>query len=56
MEKSYIPLSEVRKTMSVKWYRCPIESSTLRKLSRRSDLQGWFQAGGHLTLFIFTAS
>jgi len=42
--------------MSVKWYRCPIESSTLRKLSRRSDLQGWFQAGGHLTLFIFTAS
>ena len=56
MEKSYMPLSDVRKTMSVKWYRCPIESSTLRKLSRRSDLQGWFQAGGHLTLFIFTAS
>ena len=56
MEKSYMPLSDVIKTMSVKWYRCPIESSTLRKLSRRSDLQGWFQAGGHLTLFIFTAS
>ena len=56
MEKSYMPLSDVRKTMSVKWYRCPIESSTLRKLSRRSDLQGWFQAGGHLTLCIFTAS
>ena len=56
MEKNYQSLSEVRKELRVDWYRCPIESATLRELSKRSDLQGWFQAGGHLTLFIFTAT
>ncbi|MCH2576214.1 fatty acid desaturase, partial [Candidatus Poribacteria bacterium] len=56
MEKNYHSLSEVRKELRVDWYRCPIESATLRELSKRSDLQGWFQAGGHLTLFIFTAT
>ena len=56
MEKSYSPLSEVRKTVRVEWYRCPLEHSKLRKLSRRSNLQGWFQAGGHLALFISTGS
>ena len=56
MKKNYQSLSEVRKEMRVDWYRCPIESATLRELSKRSDLQGWFQAGGHLTLFIFTAT
>ena len=54
--KNYQSLSEVRKELRVDWYRCPIESATLRELSKRSDLQGWFQAGGHLTLFIFTAT
>ena len=51
---SYQPLAEVRKTLRVEWYRCPIPGPRLRELSRRSDLQGWFQAGGHLALFAIT--
>jgi fatty acid desaturase len=53
---SYKPLAEVRKTLRVNWYRCPIEGAKLRELSKRSDLQGWFQAGGHLALFIATGT
>ena len=49
-------LSEVRKTLRVDWYRCPTRPGVLRELSRRSDSQGWFQAGGHLALFIVTSS
>ncbi|MBT3602910.1 MAG: fatty acid desaturase [Candidatus Latescibacteria bacterium] len=51
---SYQPLAEVRKNLRVEWYRCPIEHAKLRELSKRSNLQGLFQAGGHLTLFIGT--
>jgi fatty acid desaturase len=50
------PLAEVRKTLRVDWYRCPIPGAKLRELSKRSDLQGFFQAGGHLALFIATGS
>lgn len=53
---TYQPLAEVRKTLHVKWYRCPIEHAKLRELSKRSDLQGWFQAGGHLALFVLTGT
>ncbi|MBV7333501.1 fatty acid desaturase [Chloroflexi bacterium TSY] len=53
---SYQPLAEVRKTLRVEWYRCPIEGKKLRELSKRSDLQGWFQAGGHLALFAITGT
>jgi fatty acid desaturase len=53
---SYQPLAEVRKTLRVDWYRCPIEGAKLRELSKRSDLQGWIQAGGHLALFILTGT
>ena len=53
---SYPPLAEVRKTLRVKWYRVPIERAKLLELSRRSDAQGWFQAGGHLALFMATAA
>ena len=53
---TYPELSEVRKTLRVDWYRCPTRPGLLRELSRRSDAQGWFQAGGHLALFIFTGS
>ena len=52
----YQPLAEVRKTLRVEWYRCPIEHKKLRELSRRSDWQGWFQAGGHLALFAATGT
>ena len=53
---SYPPLAEVRKTLRVEWYRSPIPGKRLRELSRRSDLQGWFQAGGHLALFCLTGA
>lgn len=53
---SYPPLAEVRKTLRVQWYRCPIEFARLRELSERSDAQGWFQAGGHLALFAVTGT
>jgi fatty acid desaturase len=52
----YRPLAEVRKDLRVKWYRSPIEFAKQRELSKRSDLQGWFQAGGHLLLFAFTGT
>ena len=51
---SYPPLADVRKSLRVDWYRCPIEPAKLRELSKRSDLQGWFQAGGHLALYALT--
>jgi len=51
----YQPLDEVRKTLRVEWYRSPIPGAKLRELSRRSDRQAWFQAGGHLALFCLTA-
>jgi len=53
---AYQELSEVRKNLRVDWYRCPTPPGLLRELSRRSDAQGWFQAGGHLALFIITGS
>jgi fatty acid desaturase len=48
------PLAEVRQTLKVNWYRTPIEGTTLKALSTRSDLQGWIQAGGHLSLYMVT--
>ena len=56
MGATYQPLAEVRKNLRVGWYRCPIEHAKLRELSKRSDLQGWFQAGGHLVLFAGTGA
>ncbi|MDE2777515.1 MAG: fatty acid desaturase [Chloroflexota bacterium] len=53
---AYPELSEVRKSLRVDWYRCKTRPGLLREMSRRSDAQGWFQAGGHLALFIFTGS
>ena len=47
MNAKTTPLNEVRETLSVQWYRCPISNERLRELSRRSDLKGWIQAGGH---------
>jgi fatty acid desaturase len=53
---NYQPLAQVRKTLRVKWHRSPIEFAKLRELSKRSDAQGWFQAGGHLVLWLFTGT
>ena len=51
----YPPLQQVRQSLRVKWYRCPIETSLLHTLLQRSDRQGWLQAGGHLALWLTTA-
>ncbi|HIG48884.1 MAG TPA: fatty acid desaturase [candidate division Zixibacteria bacterium] len=54
MSTTYPPLAEVRNDLRVGWYRCPIEHARLRELSKRSDVQGWFQAGGHILLLAAT--
>lgn len=51
-QPSFPPLSEVRKTLRVKWYRCPIDHDRLRQLSARSDKRGWIQTGGHVGLYL----
>lgn len=56
MAANYQPLADVRKNLRVEWYRCPIDHAKLRTLSKRSDLQGWFQAGGHFALFLGTGA
>ncbi len=55
-QSEYPPLSEIRSTLRVKWYRCPIEHSRLKALSERTDRQGWIQAGGHLALYVSVAA
>ena len=50
----YQPLCEVRDSLKVNWYRSKFKPEKLRELSKRSDLQGWFQAGGHLVIFAIT--
>ncbi len=50
----YQPLSEVRDSLKVNWYRVKMPPEKLREFSKRSDLQGWFQAGGHFALFLIT--
>ena len=50
------PMSEIRKELRIKWYRCPIDPNILRELSKPSDLQGFQMALGHLGLWLFTGS
>jgi fatty acid desaturase len=49
---NYQPLSDVRESLQVNWYRTKFDPKKLREFSKRSDLQGWLQAGGHLALFV----
>jgi fatty acid desaturase len=53
---TYPPLAEIRKSLRVRWYRCPIEPATLRSLLKRSDALGAMQAGGHLALWLLSAT
>ena len=53
---TYPPLHEVRDTLRVNWYRSKLKPEKLREFSKRSDLQGWKQAGGHLALFVLTGA
>lgn len=53
---SYPELAQVRKSLQIKWYRCPIETARLHELLQRSNRRGFMQAGGHLALWLLTAS
>lgn len=44
-EPLYETMDQVRKTFRISWYRCPIERETLRSLTKRSNAEGFFQAG-----------
>lgn len=35
MDANYQPLADVRKSLRVEWYRCPIDHAKLRTLSSR---------------------
>jgi fatty acid desaturase len=50
----YEPLSQVRKNLKISWYRCSIDRAELKKLTRRNDLKGIYQAVGHLVLITLT--
>ena len=52
----YEPLAKVRKELKVRWIRPVIDRERLQELNRRSDLQGWYQAGGHLAIWIATGA
>lgn len=54
MDTHYEPMDQVRKTFRLSWYRCPIERETLKKLTKRSDIRGLFQAVGHIVLQLVT--
>lgn len=52
----YEPLSEVRKELKVKWIRPKVPVEKLQELNQRNDAQGWFQALGHLGIWILTGA
>ena len=51
---SFPSMAEVRKTLKIRWYRCPIDTESLRQLTRPCDIQGLVQALGHLMLWVIT--
>ena len=50
------PMSEIRKELRIKCYRCPIDPTVLRELSKPSDFQGFQMALGHLGLWLLTGA
>ena len=48
------PLSQIRRELKIKWYRCPIDPKELRKLSKPIDSKGLAMAIGHLALWSLT--
>ena len=53
---TYQPLTEVRDTLNVQWYRSKMPRERFREFSERSDSKGWTQAGGHFLLFCATGA
>jgi len=50
------PMSEVRKSLKINWYRCPIDRQVLSQLVKKSDMKGLIQSLGHLGLWVLTGS
>ena len=48
------PMAEVRKSLKINWYRCPIDKKELSRLVQKSDAKGLFQSMGHLGLWVLT--
>ncbi len=55
-DMTYPPLSQARDTLKPRWYRSHMDPEIFRALSRRSNAQGWLQAGGHLGIFLTTGA
>ncbi len=53
-DTQFAPMSEVSKTLQIRWYRCPVDKKTLRDLMQPSDVRGLLQALGHLGLWLVT--
>ncbi len=53
---TYEPLKQVRKSLQIPWYRCPIDRGKLKELTRRNDLRGAFQAVGFILLLAITGA
>lgn len=51
LNKKFPPMSEIKNHLKINWYRCPIDKKTLKNLSQRNDLQGFFYAIGNLSLW-----
>ena len=54
MARTYPPLTDVKKRLKINWYRCPIDTGTLKHLAQRSDIRGLAQSLGFLTLIVLT--
>ena len=54
VKRPHAPLSQVRRTFRVQWYRSPIEREKLSQLMQRSNLRGACQTLGHLGLWTAT--
>jgi len=52
--EEFPPMAEVRKTLKIDWYRCPIDKKVLSTLVQKDDAKGLFQAAGHFGLWIIT--
>lgn len=44
----------MKKRLKIAWYRCPIDTATLKRLTQRSDIKGFAQSLGFLALIVLT--
>ena len=55
--RTYPSLAEVRKSLVVRWYRCPIDRTRLHSYFMvRSDLEGAMQCLGHFLIWLCTGA